>query len=198
MGGSVRDLARILAGGPGVREEDRAQVPGRAASGPALRLGSARILTTGVSMRVVAWLLSPRFRRRLLIAAVLTGCFLWAMVIIGLSFGMVDHGGEQWWVIPLFGAFVLAVAVLAVRRIPAPPAGALAPAATRRLADQLSARELEVLHHLAAGRSNAEIARALFVAPGTVKAHLNHIFRKLEAASRLQAVAHAREAGLLD
>ncbi|WP_230859452.1 helix-turn-helix transcriptional regulator [Actinoplanes aureus] len=149
-------------------------------------------------MRVVAWLLSPRFRRRLLIAAVLTGCFLWAMVIIGLSFGMVDHGGEQWWVIPLFGAFVLAVAVLAVRRIPAPPAGALAPAATRRLADQLSARELEVLHHLAAGRSNAEIARALFVAPGTVKAHLNHIFRKLEAASRLQAVAHAREAGLLD
>jgi DNA-binding CsgD family transcriptional regulator len=38
----------------------------------------------------------------------------------------------------------------------------------------------------------------LFVAPGTVEAHLNHIFRKLEAETRLQAVAHAREAGLLD
>jgi ATP/maltotriose-dependent transcriptional regulator MalT len=55
-----------------------------------------------------------------------------------------------------------------------------------------------VLHQLAAGRSNAEIARALFVAPGTVKAHLNHIFGKLGATSRLQAVAHAREVGLLD
>jgi len=53
------------------------------------------------------------------------------------------------------------------------------------------------LHELAAGRSNQEIASALFVATGTVKAHLNHIFRKLDATSRLQAVAHAREAGLL-
>jgi ATP/maltotriose-dependent transcriptional regulator MalT len=51
---------------------------------------------------------------------------------------------------------------------------------------------------LATGRSNQEIAKALFVATGTVKAHLNHIFRKLDATSRLQAVAHAREAGLLD
>jgi DNA-binding NarL/FixJ family response regulator len=70
--------------------------------------------------------------------------------------------------------------------------------ARREPAELLSSRELEVLHHLAAGRTNAEIAKVLFVAPGTVKAHLNHIFRKLDAASRLQAVAHAREAGLLD
>jgi DNA-binding CsgD family transcriptional regulator len=68
----------------------------------------------------------------------------------------------------------------------------------REPAEPLSSRELEVLRHLAAGRTNAEIAKVLFIAPGTVKAHLNHIFRKLEAASRLQAVAHARAAGLLE
>jgi DNA-binding CsgD family transcriptional regulator len=165
-------------------------------------------------MRVTAWRRSPSIHRHLLIAAVLVGCYVWAMVIVGLSFAMVEHGSGQWWVIPLFGAFVLAIAVLAVRWIPAPPSRADAapadqpepvaaqgppPVAVQRTpAEPLSSRELEVLHHLAAGRTNAEIAKVLFVAPGTVKAHLNHIFRKLEAASRLQAVAHAREAGLLD
>jgi DNA-binding CsgD family transcriptional regulator len=165
-------------------------------------------------MRVTAWHRSPSIRRSLLIASVLVGCYVWTMVIVGLSFAMAEHGSGQWWVIPLFGAFVLAIAVLAVRWIPAPPSQADAapadlpvpvaaqdppPVAVQRTpADPLSSRELEVLHHLAAGRTNAEIAKVLFVAPGTVKAHLNHIFRKLEAASRLQAVAHAREAGLLD
>ncbi|MET8042956.1 response regulator transcription factor [Micromonospora sp. NPDC005215] len=165
-------------------------------------------------MRATHWLRSPFIRRRLFIAAVLIGCFVWAMVIVGLSFAMVERGGGQWWVIPFFGAFVLAIAVLAVRWVPtapsrADPAPASLPAPVaaqgpspvavqRRPAEPLSSRELEVLHQLATGRSNAEIAKVLFVAPGTVKAHLNHIFRKLEAASRLQAVAHAREAGLLE
>jgi len=164
-------------------------------------------------MGVAAWLRSPYVRGRLVIVAVLVGCFVWAMVIVGLSFAMVEHGGGQWWVIPLFGAFVLAIAVLSVRRISATPSradaapadppvpipahGSSPVAVLRNPAEPLSSRELEVLHHLAAGRTNAEIAKVLFIAPGTVKAHLNHIFRKLEAASRLQAVAHAREAGLL-
>ncbi|MFG1915545.1 response regulator transcription factor [Micromonospora sp. NPDC048898] len=165
-------------------------------------------------MRVTAWLRSPSIRRRLIVAAVLVGCFVWAMVIVGLSFAMVERGSSQWWVIPFFGAFVLAIAVLAVRWVPAAPsrsdpapATPAAPVAAqgpspvavrRRLVEPLSSRELEVLHHLATGRTNAEIAKGLFVATGTVKAHLNHIFRKLDATSRLQAVAHAREAGLLD
>lgn len=165
-------------------------------------------------MRVTAWLRSPSIRRRLLLAAVLVGCFVWAMIVVGLSFAMVEHGGGRWWIMPLFGAFVLAIAVSAVRWVSAaasradvapadpslPVAGQGLPpvAVQRRTAEPLSSRELEVLRHLATGRTNAEIAKVLFVAPGTVKAHLNHIFRKLEAASRLQAVAHAREAGLLD
>lgn len=78
----------------------------------------------------------------------------------------------------------------------APPPRVTTPAAGRPV-EPLSRRELEVLELLAAGRSNREIAEALYVAPGTVKAHLNHIFRKLEATSRLQAVAHAREWGML-
>ncbi|MEW2427954.1 response regulator transcription factor [Micromonospora sp. NPDC047644] len=165
-------------------------------------------------MRITAWLRSPPIRGRVVIAAVLVGCFVWAMVIVGLSFAMVEQGGGQWWVIPLFGAFVLAMAMLAVRRVAAAPsrtdmasAGLAAPVVARgpspvtvrrAPAEPLSSRELEVLRHLATGRTNAEIAKALFVATGTVKAHLNHIFRKLDAASRLQAVAHAREAGLLE
>jgi DNA-binding CsgD family transcriptional regulator len=165
-------------------------------------------------MRVTAWLRSPSIRRRLFIGAVLTGCFVWAMVIVGLSFAMVEHGGGQWWVIQLFGAFVLAIAALAVRWVsaapsradtapadPPVPVAAHAPppvAVQRKPAEPLSSREMEVLHHLSAGSTNAEIAKVLFVAPGTVKAHLNHIFRKLEAENRLQAVAHARQAGLLD
>jgi DNA-binding CsgD family transcriptional regulator len=158
-------------------------------------------------MRVVGWLRSPSSRRGLVVTAVLAGCFVWTMVVVGLSFAMVERGNPQWWAVPLFGLLVLVTAVLTVREVPdrrRPPTGdALrappAPVAVERvLAEPLTPREVEVLHELAAGRSNQEIAHALFVAPGTVKAHLNHIFRKLDAVSRLQAVAHAREAGLLD
>ena len=54
-----------------------------------------------------------------------------------------------------------------------------------------------MLQLLATGRSNREIASDLYVATGTVKAHLNNIFRKLEARSRLEAVTRARDLGLL-
>jgi LuxR family maltose regulon positive regulatory protein len=62
----------------------------------------------------------------------------------------------------------------------------------------LSARELEVLRLLAAGRSNAEMAAELFVEQSTVKTHLIHLYRKLEVHSRTQAVARARALRLLD
>jgi LuxR family maltose regulon positive regulatory protein len=50
---------------------------------------------------------------------------------------------------------------------------------------------------LAAGRSNREIAEELVVALDTVKKHVSHVLDKLGAANRTQAVAHARELGLL-
>lgn len=58
-------------------------------------------------------------------------------------------------------------------------------------------REAEVLRHIAAGRSNKEIARALAVSPNTVKTHIARLFEKLGAARRTEAVLKARELGLL-
>lgn len=65
------------------------------------------------------------------------------------------------------------------------------------LLDPLSTREQDVLHLLARGASNQDIAEALVIAPGTVKHHITHILSKLEATNRTQAVARARDLGLL-
>ncbi|MGE5335680.1 MAG: LuxR C-terminal-related transcriptional regulator [Nitrososphaerota archaeon] len=65
------------------------------------------------------------------------------------------------------------------------------------LRDPLTTREEEVLRLLADGYSNEEIATALVVAMGTVKAHVQHIYRKLGAHSRTHALARARELQLL-
>lgn len=69
--------------------------------------------------------------------------------------------------------------------------------ARARPLEPLSERELEVLALLASGRTNAEIAKELFVALGTVKSHVNNIYRKLGAANRADAVTRAREMRLL-
>ncbi|MDQ7806422.1 response regulator transcription factor [Amycolatopsis sp. A133] len=61
----------------------------------------------------------------------------------------------------------------------------------------LSERELEVLRLLADGRSNREIAAALFLAEGTVKNHVTNVLGKLGARDRTQAALRARDLGLL-
>jgi hypothetical protein len=43
-------------------------------------------------MRVVGWLRSPSSRRGLVVATVLGGCFTWAMMVVGVSFAMVERG----------------------------------------------------------------------------------------------------------
>lgn len=67
----------------------------------------------------------------------------------------------------------------------------------KRLPEPLSERELEVLQLVAAGKSNHRIASELFVSVGTVKTHLNNLYRKLDAHSRTQALARARELNLI-
>jgi LuxR family maltose regulon positive regulatory protein len=65
------------------------------------------------------------------------------------------------------------------------------------LVESLSRRELEVLQLIALGKTNQEIARQIIVSPGTVKAHTASIYRKLEVANRTEAVARARQLGIL-
>jgi DNA-binding NarL/FixJ family response regulator len=62
--------------------------------------------------------------------------------------------------------------------------------------DELTMREAEVLAHIAAGLSNAEIASALFVSEATVKTHINHIFTKTGLRDRAQLVGYAFRHGL--
>jgi LuxR family maltose regulon positive regulatory protein len=71
------------------------------------------------------------------------------------------------------------------------------PGAGERISEPLSERELEVLALVASGKSNAEIAISLFVSLSTVKTHINNLYRKLEARSRTQAIARARELDLI-
>jgi len=61
----------------------------------------------------------------------------------------------------------------------------------------ISARELDVLREIAAGRSNKEIAARLNVSPSTVKTHVARIFEKLGAKRRTDAMNRARELGIV-
>ena len=76
------------------------------------------------------------------------------------------------------------------------------PALAAKLADRvrgeaLSAREIEVLQRIAAGKSNKEIGAELFISEGTVKTHVKSIFSKLDVVSRTEAVATATRRGLI-
>jgi len=102
--------------------------------------------------------------------------------------------------------------VAAVRTI-ADGGAMLAPAITRRLIgrfagqlgadrdlaarlERLTSREQEVLRALADGKSNAEIAEALFISAATVKSHVSSLLSKLGLRDRAQAVVFAYECGL--
>ena len=63
--------------------------------------------------------------------------------------------------------------------------------------DNLTEREMEVLHLLAHGRTNREIAEELVVGLETVKTHVGNILAKLHLAHRTQAVIHALKQGLI-
>ncbi len=94
--------------------------------------------------------------------------------------------------------------LVAAVRAAAAGESALAPVIASRLMKRmrapkvsLSAREMEVLEAVAAGRSNTEVARELFVTETTIKSHLAHIFSKLDVTSRTAAVSVARQQGIL-
>ena len=74
----------------------------------------------------------------------------------------------------------------------APPRGPVAP-----LREQLSEAELRVVRYLPSNLTASEIASELIVSANTVRTHMRHIYAKLDAHSRSEAVARARELGLV-
>jgi DNA-binding NarL/FixJ family response regulator len=84
--------------------------------------------------------------------------------------------------------------LLAAVRAPETPAAAtpgVAGGLGSRDTDDLTPREAEVLRLIAAGQSNREIARTLFVSEATVKTHVNRIFAKTGSRDRVQAMRYA-------
>ncbi len=90
-----------------------------------------------------------------------------------------------------------AAALLRAFDPPSPPRAQDLPG-VQPLVEPLTARELEVLRLLSAGLTNREIADEFFVTLGTVKSHVNRIYRKLEAPNRVRAISRARELNLLE
>lgn len=107
--------------------------------------------------------------------------------------------------VPLREAFTLAVemgatglrdevtAVAAAARVPLDEPVTATPVAADGLG--LTEREQEVLTHLVAGRTYAEIARALVISEKTVSVHVSNLLRKTGTASRVEAAAWARRSG---
>ena len=88
----------------------------------------------------------------------------------------------------ILAAFSLPVKVISKSALPNQPPEIIEP---------LTGRELEILHLMAQGLSNHEIGQRLFLALNTVKGHNRHIFGKLQVQRRTEAIARARESGLL-
>jgi DNA-binding NarL/FixJ family response regulator len=103
---------------------------------------------------------------------------------------ILDPGVQQ----RLLSAAARAPGVPGVPGVPAAP-GAGAPGSAD---DELTPREAEVLRLIAAGQSNREIARTLFVSEATVKTHVNRIFAKTGSRDRAQATRYAYTHGYAD
>ena len=103
---------------------------------------------------------------------------------------ILDPGVQQ----RLLSAAARAPGVPAAPGTPGTP-GAGAPGSAE---DELTPREAEVLRLIAAGQSNREIARTLFVSEATVKTHVNRIFAKTGSRDRAQATRYAYTHGYAD
>lgn len=94
-------------------------------------------------------------------------------------------------------AFLVLGIVLGVRVFAAPAPAGFDGDPKAQAALGLSERELMVLHELAAGHANKEIAARLHISPNTVKTHVARLFEKLGARRRTEAIRRARELGIL-
>jgi DNA-binding CsgD family transcriptional regulator len=134
--------------------------------------------------------------KRVFIYGVLLG--LGTLALQGLEYQRLArlHTGEFYLfaVALAFGVLGLVVGMRLMRR---PPPRATEGNAQAQATLGISARELQVLQELAAGRSNKEIAERLHLSPHTVKTHVSHLFEKLGARRRTEAIHRARELGIV-
>jgi len=122
-------------------------------------------------------------------------------------FLVIDHSIE------LYGGFIAATFAIAgiwlgvrltgrqqrivVKEVAFPPRARFIPDERKREALGITRRELEILELIAQGMSNREIAAKLYVSENTVKTHSSHVFDKLGARRRTQAIQFGNEFGLL-
>jgi ATP/maltotriose-dependent transcriptional regulator MalT len=106
------------------------------------------------------------------------------------------HAGDIYLFLVAAGFLVLGI-VLGVRVFAAPAPAAFDGNPKAQAALGLSERELQVLHELAAGHSNQEIAAHLHVSPNTIKTHVARLLDKLGAKRRTEAIQRARLLGIV-
>jgi DNA-binding CsgD family transcriptional regulator len=109
---------------------------------------------------------------------------------------VMSHATEVY--IALVAVFFLGLGIwVGMRLFQRPPPTPFQPNKAAQDTLGISARELEVLELLAAGRSNKEIAGRLEVSPNTVKSHVAKLYEKLEVRRRTEAILRARELGMI-
>lgn len=135
---------------------------------------------------------------------------LFAIALVGLKFVelsyMSNRIGTEVYIMAIAIGFLATGLAIGGRRDPVHQnnhvAPAPSPAKSERSGDlvadhELSPRELEVLALVAQGKTNKQIADALFLSAHTIKSHVANICRKLEVERRGQAVARARERNII-
>jgi LuxR family maltose regulon positive regulatory protein len=83
-------------------------------------------------------------------------------------------------------------------QVSSPPSAQPTTHTPQPLTEPLSDRELQILRLIETGITNREIAARLYIAISTVKTHINNLYGKLGVSNRVQALARAREVGLLE
>jgi two-component system, NarL family, response regulator LiaR len=152
-------------------------------------------------------------RKTILAYGLLGGVLIAVLRLIEYRFLIVEHSLEVYGGIVAILFSVLGIwlglkltrtrEIVVVKEVPVPVEvrvgadGPFMPNVTRQEELGITRRELEILGLMAAGLSNREIADQLYVSENTVKTHSAHLFDKLSARRRTQAVQRAKEAGLI-
>jgi NarL family two-component system response regulator LiaR len=146
-------------------------------------------------------------KRQILIYGLLGGALILALKLIEYRFLVIEHSVE------IYGGLIAAVfAVLGIwlglkltkkkeiiieREVFVPTGQPFSLNQQKLVQLGITKRELEILELIATGLSNREIAEKLFVSENTVKTHSSHLFDKLSAKRRTQAVQLGKEWGLI-